>query len=112
MQGIDLARDRLSFAVYPSDPLQGSNWFFEFSPAAERVAITLGIYEEATRDFASEGHPAMEISGNGSGCNTIDGRFEVHELEWDGDAVGKVTATFEQHCNGAEIPLTGCIHYE
>jgi hypothetical protein len=61
--------------------------------------------------FASPGHPGIDISGDGRGCNTITGRFEIRELTWSGGVLNAFTATFEQHCEGGSATLRGCVHY-
>ena len=73
----------------------------------------MGVYEDAERaSFASAGHPGMDISGNARGCLEIAGRFEIHQLEWAGSDLANFTVTFEQFCDDATEPLTGCVHFE
>lgn len=59
---------------------------------------------------------SFEINGYGRGCSTTVGSFEIHDLEVEGNggleyALRNFTVTFEQHCDGAEGALYGCIHY-
>jgi hypothetical protein len=75
--------------------------------APDGSTLVPGVYENAERaSFASPGHPGLDVSGDGRGCNTVTGRFTVHEASWAGD--GKPTtfaATLEQHCDGATPAL-------
>jgi hypothetical protein len=75
-----------------------------------------GFYDNAQRaPFASSGHPGIDISGNGRGCNTITGNFTVHEANFDNTVsppkVLNFTASFEQHCEGGTAALLGTIYY-
>lgn len=75
-----------------------------------------GFYDNAQRaPFASAGHPGIDISGNGRGCNTITGNFTVHEANFDNSVsppkVLNFTASFEQHCEGGTAALLGTIYY-
>jgi hypothetical protein len=38
-------------------------------------------------------------------------RFQIHELQVDGQGVASFTATFEQSCLSYKPALRGCIHY-
>jgi hypothetical protein len=75
--------------------------------APDGSTLVPGSYENAERaSFASPGHPGLDISGDGRGCNTVSGRFTVHEAVWGAD--GKpvtFAATLEQHCDGAAPAL-------
>ncbi len=67
-----------------------------------------GAYESAAR-FAFKGTAAgLEFTGDGRGCNTITGRFVVHEVAFDGiGVVQSLAADFEQHCEGGTPALWG-----
>jgi hypothetical protein len=75
--------------------------------APDGSTLVPGTYEDAERaSFASPGHPGLDVNGDGRGCNTVAGRFTVHEATWGLD--GKPTvfaATLEQHCDGATPAL-------
>jgi hypothetical protein len=68
-----------------------------------------GIYADAQRaPFRSAGHPGLDIYGEGRGCNTVDGSFEVKDIEV--GPAGEVTRLwlrFEQHCEGDQAALFG-----
>ena len=78
-----------------------SSWSIDLR-APDASTLIAGSYENAERAaFASPGHPGLDVNGDGRGCNTVSGRFTIHEATWGAD--GKPTvfaATLEQHCEG------------
>jgi heat shock protein HslJ len=69
------------------------------------------IYDNAQRyPFESVGDPGLSIFGNGAGCNTVTGSYQVEELTLTAGGGTSFTATFEQHCEGAAPALRGCVH--
>jgi hypothetical protein len=92
---------RLSLSV------QASTFWWLDVRAPEGSTLVPGTYENAERaSFASPGHPGLDVYGDGRGCNTVTGRFTVHEATWGPD--GKPTvfaATLEQHCDGGTPAL-------
>jgi hypothetical protein len=53
------------------------------------------------------------VFGEGRGCNTVTGRFNIDELTfWSNGDVRVLQATFEQHCSGAPPALFGRIRFE
>jgi hypothetical protein len=83
-------------------------WRLSFAPPEGEDLLT-GPYESAMRyPFQSPSRPGLSISGAGRGCNTLTGRFEVHEAEFGPDGEVLVfAADFEQHCEGAGPALFG-----
>ena len=80
----------------PSLPCCGWLLFFE---AADDQPLTTGFYAGCTRwPFQSAGEPALSVSGEARGCNTLCGEFTVHELDMVGQQVNSVWISFEQHC--------------
>jgi hypothetical protein len=72
---------------------------------------TVGVYEGATR-FGGPAQPTLDVGGDGRGCNSVAGRFEVFEAEFAPDGTPLVfSADFEQHCEGADPALFGSIRY-
>lgn len=60
--------------------------------------------------FGSSGHPGLEISGDGHGCNEIAGSFNVTEVAYSPD--GKITrfaATFVQQCDDSKLAARGTV---
>jgi hypothetical protein len=88
-------------------------WNTAFSSEATGAPLAVQLYDDAERwPFESDGHPGLEVFGDGRGCNTLSGRFEILDLVVDGASLLSFTATFEQHCETGSAALEGCVHYE
>lgn len=71
-----------------------------------------GAYEGATRHpFNDPGEPGLSVFGNGRGCNTLTGRFVVHEIVRAGTTLSKAAIDFEQHCEGGIPALYGFVRF-
>ncbi len=85
-------------------------WTFHFTPPAGRT-LTVGAFEGATRwPFQEPTVPGLSVGGEGRGCNTLTGRFDV--LQADYGPSGEVQALaidFEQHCEGMVPAFFGAI---
>jgi hypothetical protein len=100
------------FTISFFDPADSSFFSIDLAaPPGERLHA--GAYENAQRAaFRDPGRPGIDIGGDGRGCNTIAGRFVVHDIEL--TAAGQVKlldATFEQHCEGGGPALVGGVHW-
>lgn len=86
-------------------------WSADFA-APFGVDLTPGAYEGATRfPFNDPSEPGLSIFGDGRGCNTLTGRFDVLEATYDaisGEVIS-FAVDFEQHCEGAPPALFGSI---
>jgi len=104
----------LTVHVDPSNgTTQGLWWNLNFSTRQVGQDMGVDVYTQAERaPFASPGHPGIDISGDGRGCNTITGAFQVESIRWQGSALKDFTASFEQHCEGGTPALRGCVHFE
>lgn len=101
-------------SVDPTETGQGLWWdlYFDVSKLPNST-LTTQVYTDAQRwPFQSPGHPGIDISGDGRGCNTQSGSFQIHELATTGARLDSFTATFEQHCEGGAAALRGCVHFE
>lgn len=87
-------------------------WSLEFA-APDGQPLVVGTYEGAVRyPFVGPGQPGLSVSGDGRGCNTLTGRFEVLELiSGGGSEVVSFRAVFEQHCEGGAPALRGEVRY-
>lgn len=94
-----------------------------FSTVELLKSIAPGVYMDAQREaFVTLGHPGLEVTAFGHGCNTITGRFQVHDYVADPEkgTVHSATISFEQLCDVEGAPpyqappklLQGCFHYE
>ena len=87
--------------VDPIDSTQGLWWDFEFAPPAGQ-ALHPGLYTHAQRAvFREPGHPGIDISGDGRGCNNTSGRFDVKDIAFSGGGVTRLWLTWEQNCDGS-----------
>jgi hypothetical protein len=67
-----------------------------------------GRYEGAVRFPFNGAGAGLWFSGNGAGCNTLTGRFDVLEAVYAGNGdVVRFAANFEQHCEGFTPALFG-----
>lgn len=86
-------------------------WTTDFA-APFGAELTVGAYEGATRFPFNQPHePGLAVYGDGRGCNSVTGRFDVLEAVYDpntGDVVA-FAADFEQHCEGVEPALFGSL---
>jgi hypothetical protein len=88
-----------------------SHWWYLNLAAADGAALQAGAYEGAQRS-QSPGHPQLDFFGDGRGCNTITGRFDVLEIVRDASgAVTQLAVNWEQHCEGRQPALFGQIRY-
>lgn len=88
----------------------GESWNLDFAAAGD-VPLTTGIYTDATRfPFQPVTSNGLSVSGNGRGCNTLTGQFEVLSLSSLNGSPEQFSATFEQHCEGGTAALFGEIY--
>lgn len=106
-----VSEDRRSVAVsvLPSS----SFWYLNLAAPAGQELLP-GVYEGATRwPFQAPPVPGLDFSGDGRGCNTLTGRFEVLEAVYAPlGYIERFHAKFEQHCEGAEPALFGEIRID
>lgn len=70
-----------------------------------------GKYLDARRYAFRNGHPGIDISGHGRGCNQIDGSFEVLEIEYDPyGRIAILAMDFKQCCDGRGL-LKGSVRF-
>jgi hypothetical protein len=82
-------------------------WTFEVA-APRGEPLRVGRYTGAQRSpFHTGAAPGLSFSGEGRGCNTVGGSFEVHELvEWPDGGLAAVAVTFEHWCEGIPRNVT------
>ena len=88
----------------------GDSWNLDFAGYSNTTLVP-GAYNNAQRfPFQPAGTPGLDVSGRGSGCNTVTGRFDVLAASYLADgSVRSFAADFEQHCEGAAAGLFGSI---
>jgi hypothetical protein len=74
--------------------------------------LTVGVYTNAARYPFNDGSPGLSVYGNGRGCNTDCGSFQILELGTNADgSLGDLWLTFTQYCECYDAPMTGEIRY-
>ncbi len=103
---------RSDHGVQVSFVAPGSNWLLEFS-GRPGESLSAGVYENATRfGSANPFIPALAVSGDSTGCNTVAGRFVVHDVAYGaGQEVTRFHADFEHRCDGWSPALTGTVRF-
>lgn len=91
--------------------INGTTWWTLSFAAPGDVLLAPGAYENATRfPFQSPTNPGLSVSGMGRGCNTLTGRFVIHEVVYtQTNDIASFAADFEQHCSDGIPALTGSI---
>jgi hypothetical protein len=86
------------------------SWNLNFA-TANGAPLTPGTYLNAKR-FADGISPALDVFGDGRGCNEVSGFFQVLQAQYGPtNTLIAFEATFEQHCEGATSALRGTIRY-
>lgn len=109
------ATNSIAIHLDPSGQSQGLWWDLDFDSRQLGTDLLPGVYEMAERaPFASPDHPGLEVTGDGRGCNTLTGRFQVHyfELAPGNMKIQRALVSFEQHCEGGTNMLSGCVRYD
>jgi hypothetical protein len=97
-------------AVDVSGGSSGDSFTMTFAPPPGET-LHVGSYEDAQRaPFREAGRPGIDISGDGRGCNTITGRFDVLDVAMARGAITRLWLEYEQHCEGGPAALFGVVH--
>jgi hypothetical protein len=91
------------------DGANGDWWYLDIAaPSGQTLAP--GTYTDATR-FGDSGTPAIDLFGNGRGCNETTGSFTINTIKWGPNGyVEALDASFEQHCEGGDAASHGQVH--
>ena len=89
-----------------------TRWSLDFA-ASNDAELAPGAYEGATRyPFQAQTEPGLSVSGDGRGCNTLTGRFDVRGVVYGtGNEILQFAADFEQHCEGRTPALFGSVRF-
>lgn len=87
------------------------HWFSLNLAAPDGQALAPGAYENAARyPFQASYQPGLDFYGDGRGCNTVAGRFDVEAIKISSFGyVERLKANWELHCEGAEPALFGTV---
>jgi hypothetical protein len=103
-------------SYFHASVIQGNytHWWYVDIAAPSGQPLQTGSYTGATRyPFNQPGEPGLSISGDGRGCNTLTGQFDINDVQF--APTGELLvfdATFEQHCEGNPAALFGRIRIE
>jgi hypothetical protein len=101
--------------LFTASVVQGefAHWWSVDIAAPPGEPLAEGSYSGALRYPFNDGAPGLDVSGDGRGCNTLTGQFDVDEISH--APTGELLvfdATFEQHCEGMDPALFGRIRIE
>jgi putative Ig domain-containing protein len=89
-------------------------WYLDFA-APNKQFLAPGVYTNAVRypyPYIVSSQPGLSVVGDGRGCNTLTGSFEVKEAVYGpSGTMLSFRATFEQHCEGFAPAARGEIRY-
>lgn len=90
----------------------GQFWSLDFA-APNSQPLTVGAYPGATRfPFQAPNQPGLSVFGDGRGCNTLTGSFQVLQVTYGpGSSITAFDATFVQFCEGGTAALRGEIRF-
>lgn len=109
---VDPSRNHVAVRIVGSDGLDTLDWSLNFAaPQGQQLAV--GTYLNATRyPFQAPAVPGIDFSGDGRGCNQESGQFTIADVAYGVDgSLQRLSATFEQHCEGGAAALRGKIVY-
>lgn len=90
-----------------------SDWWYLNFAAPSGQSLIPGSYPGAARyPFQTANQPGLSVYGEGRGCNTLTGSFQVLQSSFDSSGnVLAFDATFIQYCEGGTAALRGEIRY-
>jgi hypothetical protein len=102
-------------SYFRASVIQGpyTHWWYVDIASRPGEPLAVGSYEGAVRAAFRGDSPGLDVSGDGRGCNTLTGRFDVNDVQY--ASTGELLvfdATFEQSCEGFMPPLYGRIRIE
>src|ERR1039457_1138380 len=84
--------------------------FWVGGPGGANLAV--GLYTNSARYRFNGSQPGLDIFGNGRGCNTDCGGFQIYELHTNGSGqIDRFWVTFSNRCECSFSPMTGEIRY-
>jgi hypothetical protein len=89
------------------------SWTGTFVLPGPPSSVTTGTFSPVTRyPFHQPQAGGMDWSGQGRGCNTLNGWFAVDAVTYVSGVLTTIDLRFEQHCEGAAPALHGKIHWD
>jgi len=89
------------------------SWSGDFQTMNSVGQLMPGYYGSLERyPFHNPVRGGLDWSGQGRGCNTLDGWFVVDAVTYSGSTLTAIDLRFEQHCEGGAPALHGQIHWD
>ncbi|RJF99475.1 hypothetical protein [Noviherbaspirillum saxi] len=87
-------------------------WSASFRTMNSLTELKAGYYGELKRyPFHNPVKGGLDWSGEGRGCNTLQGWFVIDEVTYVGSTLDSIDLRFEQNCEGGKPSLYGKIHW-
>lgn len=87
-------------------------WSADFQIPGTGTTLEAGSWTGLTRyPFQATNAGGLDFSGEGRGCNTLNGGFDIESVTYTGGVLTAVTLTFEQHCEGLAPALRGRLRW-
>ena len=87
-------------------------WTGDFKGMSTIDRLTVGYYPDLQRfPFHNPARGGLDWSGDGRGCNTLEGWFVVDRITYQGNVVTEADLRFEQRCEGGVPALRGAIRW-
>lgn len=87
-------------------------WNGDFVLPSSATKLQTGTYSNLDRyPFHNPIFGGLSWSGDGRGCNTLNGSFTISSVTYVANVLKAVELSFEQHCEGAAVALRGQIHW-
>lgn len=87
----------------------GDGWNITAAAKSGRRLVVGQTY--ATTRFGDASHAALDVTGDGRGCNSSTGSLTITALTVTKGAITALSVSFVQHCEGAVPALRGTLHY-
>ena len=108
---VTVSGNRTGIHVGVSGGAPSASFGMEFTPPSGTLLST-GLYTGAERSaFREAGRPGIDISGDGRGCNTITGQFDIKDMAVVDGKIVRLWLTYQQHCEGGIDALFGEVRY-
>jgi hypothetical protein len=87
-------------------------WTGEFVGMHGLPQLTVGYYGNLSHaGFHNPVFSAMSWDGDGNACFALTGWFVIDKVIYSGDKMTELDLRFEQHCEGARVPIHGQLHW-
>ncbi len=89
-----------------------SDWDVRVSGPDAQVQLQPGLYEDLGRyPFHNPVEGGLSMSGEGRGCNRLDGAFAVDAIAYDAGGLASFEVRFVQRCEVTNPPLYGAMRW-